>query len=132
MKNKPNWIKRILKIALKSVQWTTLKSPINKTFGYRCFTKNGSWTILFFPWLHEIYGGKYDGGVKLPLYEVNLLDMADEFDKINYIGFDTEKSDTLIKGEIENNKLSIIFSKTPPNKNICKKINAYTGEVTKK
>lgn len=131
MKTKPSWIERILKVFLQSIEWTSLKTPAAQTFSYRCSYVNDTWEVTISPWLHEIYGGKYDGALRLPAYEVNLLAMADEFDKVSYIGFDTDRHEATIEGRIGESLAVLTFRKLPPNGKIHKKINTYTGEVTK-
>lgn len=131
MKTKPNWIDRILETFLESIEWTNIGTPINHTFSYRCSNDNNYWEITFSPWVHEIYGGKHDGALKVPFYEINLLTVADEFDKVSYIGFDTDRFEATIEGKIEDSLATLIFRKLPPTTKFHKKVNTYTGEVTK-
>lgn len=134
MENQPKWLSRILEIFLESVEWTSIKSPTHHTFTYRCqFNHDESvWELAISPWLHEIYGGKHDGAIRLPSYEMNVLSVADEFDTVKHIGFDTNRLEASIEGKIEDAWIHLIFRRLPPeNSNVRKKLNTYTGEVTK-
>ncbi len=130
--NEPNWIERVLNVFLQSVEWTSLKTPVDQTFTYRCQYIEDTWEVVISPWMHEIYGGRYDGALRLPAYEMNLLSVADEFDSVSYIGFDTDRLEASIEGKIDNSWATIIFRKLAPRKSrVKKKINTFTGEVTK-
>jgi hypothetical protein len=131
MQEKPCWINRILNTFLNSIEWTNVRSSLEKTFSYKCKKIDGIWEIVFSPWLQEIFGGKNDGLIKVPSYEINLLNIAEEFDTVNYIGFDTDTSETIIQGEIEQSPAIFTFRKSPPNViKSRKKYNTYTGEIT--
>lgn len=130
--NEPLWVERLLQAFLRSVEWTSLKTPTHQTFTYKCQNIDGTWEISVSPWLHEIYGGKHDGAIKLPLYEMNLLEIMKEFNKVEFVGFDTDRLEATIDGEINMSWVSFRFRRLPPiPTNIRKKINIYTGEVTK-
>jgi hypothetical protein len=131
-KNEPKWVSRILEVFLQSIEWTSIKSPVHQTFTYRCQNIDGTWEIVVSPWMHEIYGGRYDGALKLPSYEMNLLAVADEFDSINYIGFDTDRLEVTIEGKIDDSWVNFVFRKNAPQRSkFRKKLNVFTGEVTK-
>ncbi len=130
-KNEPNWIDRILEIFLQSVEWTSIKAPVNQTFTYRCQQIDGAWEVVVSPWMHEIYGGKYDGALRLPAYEMNLMMIADEFDTVRYIGFDTDRMEASIEGTVEQSWVTFIFRRLAPKSKVRKKFNTFTGEVTK-
>lgn len=127
----PIWVERILEVFLQSVEWTSLKTPINQTFTYKCQNIDGVWEITMSPWLHEIYGGKCDGAIRLPHYEMNLITLTNEFDKVDYIGFDTDRMQVTIEGKIEDSWVSLILRRSPPRSKTRKKINTFTGEITK-
>lgn len=134
MEKQPKWLSRLLEVFLEAVEWTSVKSPTHHVFTYRCRFNHseGVWELVVSPWLHEIYGGRHDGAVRLPTYELNLLSVADEFDTVKYIGFDTDRLESTIEGKIEDNWVHLIFSRrAPQDSNVRKKINTYTGEVTK-
>jgi len=127
----PNWVQRILEVFLQSVEWTSLKTPVHQTFTYRCQNIDGTWEVVVSPWMHEMYGGRYDGALRLPTYEMNLLAIADEFDNVSYIGFDSDRLEATIEGKIDNSWATVIFRREAPKSKARKKINTYTGEVTK-
>ena len=128
----PKWLTKLLEVFVSSVEWTNISSPVHQIFTYRCRFNHGDnvWEVTVSPWLHEFYGGKDDGAVQLPTYEVNLLSIADEFDEVNHIGFDTNRLETSIRGKIEKSAVSLSICQQPPSINVLKKVNAFTGEVT--
>jgi hypothetical protein len=134
METQPKWLCRLLEVFMESVEWTSVKSPTHQVFTYRCQYNHSEqvWELIISPWLHEIYGGKNDGAIRLPTYEMNVLAVADEFDSVKHIGFDTARLESSIEGKIDDTWVHLIFSrKAPENSNVRKKINIYTGEVTK-
>jgi hypothetical protein len=127
----PQWIGHILDVFLKNIEWTSLKTPTHLTFTYRATLRDGVWEVILSPWLHEIYGGKFDGALKLPTYEVNILAVAKNFEEVSYIGFDTHRLEASIEGVICGSKATVLFRRLAPKNQIRRKINTFTGEVTK-
>lgn len=128
---KPAWINTLLKVFIKSVSWISLKTKIPQTFTYKCANSDGLWEIQIFPWLHEIYGGKYDGDLHIPSFEIDLLPIVKEFKKIYSINFNTDSFETYIEGEIKDCYVNLIICSYPPDSKTYKKLNTFTGEVTK-
>ena len=128
----PNWLQTLLNAFLKSIKWTSLQTPIDQTFAYRCQEHDDRWRVIVSPWLHEIYGGRNDGSTKIPAYEVNVLPITNQFDKIHYLGFDADRLEARIEGEIDNDWVTFVLRRLPPKgSRIRKQINTFTGEVTK-
>ena len=128
----PAFINRLFSVFLKSVEWISVKAPPQDVFAYRCRTIDGAWEIAVSPWVQEFYGGKKDGGCYLPTYGMNLMMLADEFDTIKYIGFDSSKLESHIEGTIDNDFVNLIFRRQPVGASKPKrKLNVFTGEVSR-
>jgi hypothetical protein len=129
--NQPQWLENLLEVFLHAIEWTSIKTPTHQTFTFRSQHVDETWEITISPFLHEIYGGKHDGALRLPTYELNMLTVANEFDKLTYIGFDTDRTEASIEGEINGESVTLIFRRLAPKSKTRKKINTFTGEVTK-
>ena len=129
---KPWWLQKIIDAFIDSIEWRDIKTPIQETFTYKCQKTYEAWEITFSPWIHEIYGGKNDGMIKTPKYEINLLNLSNQLEIVTYINFNTKKSSSRIEGIMGNDIVVIDICKNPPeNSKTRKKINIFTGEITK-
>lgn len=127
----PQWLNTLLDLFIKSVEWASIQAPVHQIFTYRARCSDNIWEIVISPFLHEIYGGKEDGDVKSPMYEVDILPLADEFDSLIYIGFDSDRGEVSIEGLIDQSQVTLILCQTPRNSKVRKKINTFTGEITR-
>jgi hypothetical protein len=131
IKNQPKWVDHILDVFLENIEWTSLKTPTDQTFTYKAQNIDGIWELVISPWMHEIYGGKDDGALRLPTYEVNVLALVNELDAVTYIGFDSDRLEATVEGKICGTRVVIILRRLAPKSRVRKKINTFTGEVTK-
>jgi len=130
-KQLPAWVDELLHVFVDSVEWTSVKSDPHQIFTYRCKLEEGMWYITVEPVLHEHWGGRNDGAVVTPRYMMDVMWVAEHFDQVRDIGFDTDRLEVNIEGLIGKNHVYIVFSRQPGSR-MKKLINAYSGEIIKR
>jgi hypothetical protein len=129
----PNRLHQIVIETIQAIQWNSLNcDPIN-VFHYR-YRKNkddDSWETVIHPAIHEVVGGKNDGALVYPKFDISILDISKKFDQILDITFDN--SQIYIDGIIDNFIFTLEIMDRPPRKaKVTKNFNWHTKEVVKK
>jgi hypothetical protein len=130
----PDRLYKIVTDTINSIRWNSLGCEAASSFHYR-YHKNeyGSWTVVIHPAVHEVIGGKNDGTLIYPKFNISVFDITKLFDEVFDLILTSKEAKFCIDGIVGNMLFSLeIMEKPPARYKVTKNYNAYTKEVAKK
>lgn len=134
MEKLPDRLYRIVTDTINSINWNSLDCDAATSFHYR-YNKDqyGTWTVIIHPAIHEIIGGKDDGALIYPKFNLSVHDILKHFDEVFDLILTSRESKFCIDGIVGDMLFSLEIMEKPPLKaKVTKNYNIYTKEVVKK
>jgi hypothetical protein len=134
MEKLPDRLYRIVTDTINSIAWNSLGCDAATAFHYR-YHKNqyGAWTVVIHPAVHEVIGGKDDGALIYPKFNLSIHDIIRRFDDVTDIVLSSKESKLFVDGIVGEHLFSLeIMEKPPARAKVSKNFNWYTKEVVKK
>lgn len=130
----PDRLYKIVTDTINSINWNSLGCDAATAFHYRyqkC--QYGGWTVVIHPAVHEVIGGKDDGALIYPKFNISILDIMKHFDEVTDLVLTSRESKFCIDGIVGDMLFSLeILEKPPVRSKVSKNYNIYTKEVVRK
>lgn len=134
MEQLPDRLYKIVTDTINSIKWNSLGCDAAAAFHYRYHQNEyGAWTVVIHPAVHEVIGGKDDGALIYPKFNLSIFDITKLFDEVFDLILTSKESKFCIDGIVDNLLFSLeIMEKPPVRYKVTKNYNVYTKEVAKK
>jgi|SRR5581483_2272832 len=127
-KSYPAWMNKVFNVVRSAITWRKLVP--HRPIGYRSLFQNKTATVVIFPNILEIVGGKNDGQRITPDYTLDIRLILDAFNTCSEVYWDTDEKAVTFCGTIRNIEVTLSVCALPPDEDVeIHLVDYFTGKI---